>query len=119
MSVTVRESGGKLHVASPYDATFVSTIKCIGGKWSADSRTWSVPARQRGALRDLLLRCYREDGGLPAPAGAPAAPAAAPAAPAAPTAPRAAVPRTPPEVIAAAIAALPHMEALIVPAGRP
>lgn len=112
-SVTVRASAGRLHVSSPYDATFVSTVKCLGGKWSAQDRVWVVPAKQRDALRDLLVRCYQTDGGLPPPAGA----AAASAAPPAPSAPPVPVPRTPRDVLAAAMAALPQVEQMIVPAG--
>lgn len=87
-AVTVRAEGKTLHVASPYSADFVSTIRCLGGKWQPESRTWAVPAKQAAALRDLLLRVYGADGGLPPPpapkAGkaATAAPAAAPAPPA-------------------------------------
>lgn len=57
MSVTVRADGNRLHVSSPYDATFISTINALGGKWNPESRTWAVPAKQKDGLRDLLLRC--------------------------------------------------------------
>ena len=114
--VSVVQQGTKLLIRSLYDANFVSTIRCLGGKWDPSTRTWAVPARQAATLRELLIRSYGTDGGLPAPlvpkaskaAPAQAAPAAAPAAP---------PPRTPREVLAAAAEAWPRVEQLIVPAG--
>ena len=86
-AVTVRADAGKLYVSSPYHAEYISVIRCLGGRWDPAGRTWAVPARQAQALRELLIRVYGADGGIPAPvakpgnAGAAAAPAAPPQAP--------------------------------------
>ena len=74
-AVTVVQRLAELIVSSPYDADYVVGVKALGARWDAASRTWAVPLKERDRLRDLLLKRYRTDGGLPAPA-APAAPAA-------------------------------------------
>lgn len=70
-AVSVRQDGPKLHVSSPYDAGFVTGAKLLGGRWDPAGKTWSVPLAERDQLRALLLRVYRTDGGLPAPAARP------------------------------------------------
>lgn len=100
VTVTVRQDRTDLVVTSPYDALYVAAVKLLRGRWEPESRSWRVPLHQRDALRELLLRVYRVDGGLPAP-----------------SAPPAAVPRTPRELAAAALAAMPLVEQMIVPAG--
>jgi len=86
-AVTVVQRLAELIVSSPYDADYVVGVKALGARWDAASRTWAVPLKERDRLRDLLLKRYRTDGGLPAPA-APAAPAAPePKGPTAPTVP--------------------------------
>lgn len=71
-AVSVRQDGPKLHVASPYHADFVAGAKKIGGRWSPEEKTWTVPLAEAGALRELLIRVYKTDGGLPAPTAKPA-----------------------------------------------
>lgn len=72
-TVSVTQIHATLIVAAPYDPHFVVGVKKLGGRWDPASRVWSVPLAERAALRQLLLDCYRTDGGLPAEA-APSAP---------------------------------------------
>lgn len=67
-AVTVVQRLAELIVSSPYDADYVVGVKALGARWDAASRTWAVPLKERDRLRDLLLKRYRTDGGLPAPA---------------------------------------------------
>ena len=67
-TVTVTQRLAELIVTSPYDADYVVGVKALGARWDAASRTWAVPLKERDRLRDLLLKRYRTDGGLPAPA---------------------------------------------------
>lgn len=53
---------GRLAVTSPYDASFVSGVKDIGGRWDAASRRWTVDARDEERLRELLREVYGSDG---------------------------------------------------------
>lgn len=69
--VTVRQDRTQLHVSSPYDPAYVAGVKALGGRWSPEARTWTVPLHERDQLRELLLRVYKVDGGLPAPAPGP------------------------------------------------
>ena len=68
MSVSVTQIHATLVVTAPYDARFVERAKKLGGRWSPESRTWSVPLAERAALRKLLMDVYRCDGGIPAEA---------------------------------------------------
>lgn len=98
--VAVTQHHTALTIYSPYDPQFVSGVKALGGRWDPEARSWSVPLHERDRLRELLLRAYGTDAGLPAPT---AAPGAAP-------------PRRPGEVIAAALKELAGLEKLIIPA---
>lgn len=64
--VSVTQRHATLVVSAPYDPRFVAGAKKLGGRWSPESRTWTVPLAERAALRKLLVDCYRCDGGLPA-----------------------------------------------------
>lgn len=101
--VAVTQHHTALTIYSPYDPQFVSGVKALGGRWDPEARSWSVPLHERDRLRELLLRAYGTDAGLPAPTAAPGAPSAPP-------------PRRPGEVIAAALRELNRLEALITPA---
>lgn len=96
-AVTVTQRGADLVVSSPYNSYYVAGVKALGGRWSPESKAWSVPLAQRDQLRALLLRVYRTDAGLPAPAAGPRPP------------------RTPREVVAAALRELQHLETYINP----
>ena len=76
MSVTVTQKGPDLLVRCPYNTTFIEGAKQINGRWSPETKTWTVPLRHEAALRDLLLRVYKSDGGIPEPAVRPSRPAA-------------------------------------------
>lgn len=99
--VAVTQHHTRLVIYSPYDAGFVAGVKALGGRWDPEARSWSVPLHERVPLRELLIRTYGTDAGLPAPTAAPGAPSAPP-------------PRRPGEVIAAALRELPRVEQLMV-----
>lgn len=70
-AVSVRQDRTQLVVSSPYDASFVAGVKKLGSRWSPGDQVWTVPLAERAALRELLVRVYRTDGGIPAPAPGP------------------------------------------------
>lgn len=54
--ITIKDKDGKLHVTSPYNATFVTSVKGIGGKWNAPC--WVVGKDKEDDLHAILKSVY-------------------------------------------------------------
>lgn len=61
-TVNVKIEGNSIMVKSPYDKTFISEIKRLGGKW--DAPYWVVDIRQEERVKEILRDVYGEDGAV-------------------------------------------------------
>ncbi|MEU4410792.1 helix-turn-helix domain-containing protein [Streptosporangium sp. NPDC023963] len=60
--ITVTTENGQTSVCSPYDTTFVTKAKTIGGRWNGPAKAWQFDARDENRVRDLLREVYGTDG---------------------------------------------------------
>lgn len=58
MSIEITEVNDKLRVVSPYDKSFISKAKAIGGKWNSDFKVWEFDCRDKERVENLLGEVY-------------------------------------------------------------
>lgn len=65
MSVEIRVTEEEVAVDSPYDRSFISEAKNIGGRWDAGRKVWKFDPRDEDRVRDICMEIYGEDGREP------------------------------------------------------
>lgn len=57
----IKTANGRAKIFTPYNAEFVSMIKCIGGrKWDAEERCWEVPESEIEIVRGYMMDIFGE-----------------------------------------------------------
>ena len=62
MSVRIFSENGRVSAETPYNVSFVSKVKNLGGRWNSANKTWSVDHRDEKSLRKLCIDIYGTDG---------------------------------------------------------
>lgn len=63
--VSITESNGALHVASPYHPDFPSRAKKLGGRWDGARKVWTFDARDLERVAELCRDVFGTDGREP------------------------------------------------------
>lgn len=60
--ITTTNKGTQTAVYTPYNASFVSAIRKIGGaKWDAEGKAWMVPTASLPQVREIMRNIWGED----------------------------------------------------------
>ena len=60
--ITTANKGTQTAVYTPYNASFVSAIRKIGGaKWDAEGKAWMVPTASLPQVREIMRNIWGED----------------------------------------------------------
>ena len=62
MEIKIIKTGDAIAVTSPYNPSYTSRAKKLGGKWDASQSAWVFNARSEPHVRELLLDEYGSDG---------------------------------------------------------
>lgn len=61
----VRIHEGKARLYTPYNPTFVSRVKLLGGRWDSENRCWTIDERVLPDARAAMREIYGRDDALP------------------------------------------------------
>lgn len=60
--ITTKNNGTQTAVYTPYNASFVSAIRKIGGaRWDAEGKAWMVPTASLPQVREIMRNIWGED----------------------------------------------------------